>query len=97
MGLPISGIVQAEARELSRFLLKPILHVTALVASPFLAAAFLFVLLQKPALWSLIPLAIGIVLLIAGVLVWAIVRARLVGLAKEVDKLADSDILRPPP
>lgn len=93
----MSNVLQSEARELSRFLLRPILQVTAIVASPFLALSFLFALLQKPALWSLVPLAIGVALLVAGLLVWALVRARLVGLAKKVDALADSDILRPPP
>lgn len=89
--------MQTQARELSRFLLKPVLHVTAIVASPFFMLAFLFFLLEKPALWSLVSLAVGTLLVVAGLLVWALVRARLVGLAKDIDTLADSPVLRPPP
>lgn len=88
--------MQHEARELSRFLLKPILQVTMVLASPFFALAFLFLLLRKPALWSLVPLTVGAFLLVGGLLVWAIVRWRLVGLAKDLDALADNDILGPP-
>lgn len=88
--------MQHEARELSRFLLKPILHVTMVVASPFFALGFLFFLLGKPALWSLVPLAVGALLLVTGSLVWAVVRWRLVGLAKDLDALVDKDILGPP-
>lgn len=89
--------VEREARAVTRLLLKPILHLVAIVASPFFMLAFLFLLLEKPPLWSLIPLAIGVLLVLVGLLVWVVVRARLLDAARQVDAtvaFVDHDILQ---
>lgn len=80
--------MRREAEELSRFLLKPVLHVTGIVASPFLMLAFLFLLLEKPPLWVLLPLTVALLLAGAGALVWILLRARLLRLSRELERLA---------
>ena len=89
--------MEAEARAVTRFLLKPILHLIAIVASPFFMLAFLFFLLDKHPLWSLIPLAVGVLLLCAGLVAWLVLRARLLDAARQVDTtvaFVDNDILQ---
>ena len=84
-----------EERDLLRFLRKVLLNVALIVASPFFMLAFLFFLLEKPALWSLVCLAIGAFFVAAGLVVFWVVRARLVKAARAVEWVGDNDILRP--
>ncbi|HVM44970.1 MAG TPA: hypothetical protein VM582_03455 [Candidatus Thermoplasmatota archaeon] len=84
-----------EERDISTFLRKVILKVALIVASPFFMLAFLFLLLQKPPLWSLVPLAAGLLLVAAGLAVWLVARMRLRAVRRELERLGDNDILRP--
>ena len=61
----------------TRFLLKVILYVALLAATPLVGLAILFALLQKPLWWAAIPLGVAILLVAAGLLLWLFVRARL--------------------
>lgn len=88
---------EQEERDVLRFLRKVLLNVAAWVASPFLMLAFLFFLLEKPLLWSLICLAVASLLLVAALVVWLVVRARLRDARRTVELVADSDIFRPRP
>ena len=69
-----------------RFLLKVVLTAGAFVASPFLALAFLFFLLDKPPLWILIPLSIGALVLVVALVAWLVARAKLRELRGHLDR-----------
>lgn len=88
--------LEKEERDVIRFLRRVLLNVALWVASPFLALAFLFLLLQKPALWILVPLAVALLLLAAALVLFLVVRARLRATRRSVEWLADNDV-RPPP
>lgn len=95
----MDSLAQTE-QDLLKFLRRILTSVTLLVASPFLMLAFLFFLLEKPALWSLISLGVAVLLYTAAAVVYVVVRARLRALrqtAEWVGRVADSDILRPGP
>lgn len=66
-----------EERDVLRFLRKVLLKVALVVASPFFMLAFLFFLLEKPPIWSLVCLAVGALFVAAGGIVFLVVRARL--------------------
>lgn len=95
----MSDLAKAET-DLLRFLRKILTSVVLLVASPFLMLAFLFFLLEKPWLWSLIALAIALLLYAAAFVVYVVVRARLRAVRQAADwapGVADSDIPRARP
>jgi Flp pilus assembly protein TadB len=62
---------------LLRMLLKVLLYVAVVAASPFLMLSFLFFLLAKPLLWIVLPLTIAASILACGFVVWLVVRVRL--------------------
>lgn len=88
---------EREERDIVLFLRRVLLKVALIAASPFFMLAFLFLLLEKPALWSLVPLAVGLLLVTVGLVVWLVVRSRVRRLRRELEWVADNDILRPPP
>lgn len=89
-------MLRPEENEISTFLRRVLLKVALVVASPFFMLAFLFVLLEKPALWSLIALAAGALIVAAAVAVWLVLRARLRTLQTSMAWVADNDIPPPP-
>lgn len=85
-----------EAEALFRFLLKVILNVALIASSPFLMLAFLFFLLEKPLLWSLIPLGVAGLLIVAALIVWLVVRSKLRALQRELAPFIEVDGFEPP-
>lgn len=82
--------------EVARFARKVILNVALVVASPFLMLAFLFFLLERPAVWSLVPLAIALLLYAAALVVWLVVRERLRAAAQAVEVFTADEFTRRP-
>ena len=72
-----------------RFVLRVVLAVGAVGASPFLALAFLFFLLDKPFLWWIaIPLGVAVVIIMLALGAWLFVRAKLRELRHHVGRVA---------
>lgn len=74
---------EAEPR-LMGFLLKVLLKISLVAATPFFALTLLFLYLQKPLLWMIIPASIGVLVMLAGVALWLVVRAKLRGLRERL-------------
>lgn len=72
-----------------RLLLKVVLNVTVVVAAPFLALALLFLYLQKPLLWPLVPGALGGLVLVSGLVAYLVLRAKLRQLRAKVEAARD--------
>lgn len=69
--------------------LKVVLGVAAVLASPFLAAAFLFWLLDKPFLWWIaIPLMAAALPLLVAIGAWLFVRSKLKAMRAHLDRAA---------
>lgn len=69
---------------LMRFLLKVLLQISLVAATPFFALTLLFFYLQKPLLWMAIPASIGLLIVVAGLVLWLVVRAKLRGLRERL-------------
>lgn len=68
----------AEAEpKLSRFLLRVLVKVGLYASAPFFALAVLFVLLQRPWWWALVPGAAGALVLAVALGVWTVIWLRL--------------------
>ena len=72
-----------------RLLLKVALTGGMVAATPFLALAFLFVLLAKPMLWIAIPASIGAALFLLGVVADLVLRHKLRRLRAKVEAARD--------
>lgn len=72
-----------------RFLLKVALTGGMIAATPFLALAFLFLLLAKPVLWVAIPATLGAVLLLLGLGAYLVLRHKLRRLRAKVEAARD--------
>lgn len=70
-----------------RFLLKVALTVSVWVASPFFALAFGFFLFGKPLLWTGVAAGLGLAVLLAGLLVYLVVRHKLRRLRRRLDEV----------
>lgn len=60
-----------------RLMLRAALYVSLWGASPFFAFAFGFWLFDKPLLWIAIPAALGVLVLLLGLVLFLVVRAKL--------------------
>ena len=80
---------EQEEKDILVFLRKVLLNVALLVASPFLMLAFLFFLLQKPPLWSLVPLAIGLAFVALGLAAFLYAKVRLRQARERVERAID--------
>lgn len=72
-----------------RLLLKVALTGAFLAATPFLALALLFLLLQKPLLWVAIPVGAAATLLLLGLCAYLVLRAKLRRLRARVEAARD--------
>ena len=72
-----------------KLLLKVALTGGIVAATPFLALAFLFVLLQKPMLWIAIPAGVGAFLFLLGLLAYLVLRHKLRRLRAKVEAARD--------
>jgi hypothetical protein len=76
-----------------KLLLKVALTGGMVAATPFLALAFLFLLLQKPLLWVAIPAGVGALLFLLGLVAYLILRAKLRRLRARVQAARDLEDL----
>lgn len=71
------------------FLLRVVLMVGAVVASPFLALALLFFLLDRPFWWWIaVPLIAALLPILAAIVGWFFVRAKLRGARAKIESVA---------
>jgi hypothetical protein len=72
-----------------KLLLKVSLTGGIMAATPFLALAFLFLLLEKPLLWIAIPASVGASLFLLGLVAYLVLRAKLRRLRARVQAARD--------
>lgn len=72
-----------------KFLLKVVLKVSIVLATPFLALSFLFLLLEKPLVWPLVPAILGALVLLSGLAGFLVLRAKLRRLRAKVEAARD--------
>lgn len=71
-----------------RVLLRILLTVAMVLAAPFFAAAFLFLLLEKPIAWTLVAGSIGAVFVTLALVAWLVIRAKLRAMRRSLDEAA---------